>query len=286
MSSTASPSGSATAPASSGNLGPGFDVLALALELRCRVTATPADDWSIHQDGTTYVPESGDMVVQAAKAAVGTPMHLEIENAIPRSRGLGSSSAVTTAAAAAAARADGREPSSADLFAIVAGLEGHGDNAAAAVYGGLVAVAGEQILHLAVSPELRIVVGIPNSKLSTDHARSVLSDEVDRWAASRNLARLAFLIEGLRIGDLEVLGGAAGDELHELPRRHLSPITSELMEAARAAGAGHAAWSGAGPTAIAFTSIEVCADVEAALADVLGGAGEVRCLDVASEGWR
>ena len=58
------------------------------------------------------------------------------------------------------------------------------------------------------------------------------------------------------------------------------------MEAARAAGAGHAAWSGAGPTAIAFTSIEVCADVEAALADVLGGAGEVRCLDVASEGWR
>ena len=58
------------------------------------------------------------------------------------------------------------------------------------------------------------------------------------------------------------------------------------MESARAAGAGHAAWSGAGPTAIAFTSVEACADVEAALADVLGGAGEVRCLDVASEGWR
>jgi homoserine kinase len=286
MSSPAPPSGTATAPASSGNLGPGFDVLALALELRCRVTATRADDWSIHQDGITYVPEAGDMVVRAAEAAAGSPMHLEIDNAIPRSRGLGSSSAVTTAAAAAAVRAAGREPSSADLFEIVAALEGHGDNAAAAVYGGLVAVAGEQILQLGVSPQLRIVVGIPNSKLSTDHARSVLSDEVDRWAASRNLARVAFLVEGLRTGALDVLAGAGGDELHELPRQHLSPITAELMDAARAAGAGHAAWSGAGPTAIAFASVELCGKVEAAFADVLGGAGEVRCLDVATEGWR
>lgn len=275
----------ASAPASSGNLGPGFDVLAMALELRCRVEAVPADAWIIHQDGSSYEPSSDDMVRRAVEAAVDQPMELLIVNDIPRSRGLGSSSAVTTAAAAAALRAVGQIPDSALLFDVVAALEGHADNAAAAVYGGLVVVSGDTWRRFEISPKLEVIVGIPDARLRTSEARSVLSAEVSRWAAARNLGRLAFLLEGLRSADPDALEAAAGDELHELPRQHLSPITAELMDAARRAGALHAAWSGAGPTAIAFATADGVDSVIVAMEETLGGQGTVRRLDVATEGW-
>jgi homoserine kinase len=278
--------GVATAPASSGNLGPGFDVLALALELRCVVKAELSDTWIIAEAGQVYEPAAGDLVVRAVEAAVGRPMRLEIDNAIPRARGLGSSSAVTAAAAAAAVRATGAEPDASRLFAIVADLEGHADNAAAAVYGGFVAASDDHIRRLEVHEDLRFVVGIPDTKLRTDEARAVLDAQVDRFAAARNLARLAFLIEGVRTADPATLAAAAGDELHEAPRHHLSPLTGKLMDAARGAGALHAAWSGAGPTAIAVTLAERCDGVESAMAALLGDEGEVRCLDVAVDGWR
>jgi homoserine kinase len=275
----------ASAPASSGNLGPGFDVVALALELRCCVEAAPADAWIIHQDGSSYEPGSDDIVRRAVEAAVDQPMELSIVNDIPRSRGLGSSSAVTTAAAAAAMRAVGVAPDSPGLFEIVAALEGHGDNAAAAVYGGLVVVSGAAWRRFEISPELTVIVGIPDARLRTSEARSVLSPEVSRWAAARNLGRLAFLLEGLRCGDPAVLEAAAGDELHEVPRQHLSPVTAELMEAARRGGALHAAWSGAGPTAIAFATADAVDSVAASMTQALDGQGTVRQLDVASQGW-
>jgi len=278
-------SGVATAPASSGNLGPGFDVLALALELRCSVKATPTATWQVIERGGEYEPPPHDLVRRAAQAAAERPFRLEIENRIPRARGLGSSSAVTAATAAAAIRAMGREPDSARLFEIVNELEGHGDNAAAAVYGGLVLVAGHEIRHLDVHDELRMVVGIPESRLKTDEARAALPPEVDRWAATRSLARLGFLIEGLRTGDRDALGVAGGDEMHEAPRAKLSPITGELIDASRDAGAFHAAWSGAGPTVIAFVDEAGCDAVEQAMHSVLGANGDVRCLDVASHGW-
>ncbi len=260
-------------------------MLALALELRCRVEAVPADAWIIHQDGSSYEPSGDDMVRRAVEAAVDQPMELSIVNDIPRSRGLGSSSAVTTAAAAAAVRAVGRTPDSALLFDIVAALEGHADNAAAAVYGGLVVVSEDTWRRFEISPKLEVIVGIPDARLRTSEARSVLSAEVSRWAAARNLGRLAFLLEGLRSADPDALDAAAGDELHELPRQHLSPITAELMDAARRAGALHAAWSGAGPTAIAFATADGVDSVIVAMEETLGGQGTVRRLDVATEGW-
>lgn len=276
----------ATAPASSGNLGPGFDVLALALELRCTVKATPTATWQVIERGGEYEPGPTDLVRRAAQAAAQRPFRLEIDNLIPRARGLGSSSAVAAATAAAALRAMGLEPDSTRLFEIVAELEGHGDNAAAAVYGGLVLVADRRdIRHLEIHPALRMVVGIPEARLKTDEARAALPPEVDRWAATRNLARLGFLIEGLRTGDRDALGVAGGDELHEAPRADLSPVTGKLMVAAREAGAFHAAWSGAGPTAIAFVDETGCEAVEHAMHSILGSNGEVRCLDVASRGW-
>ncbi len=193
---------------------------------------------------------------------------------------------MVVAAAAAAVRATAAEPSSAQLFDMAAEVEGHADNAAAAVFGGFVAVAGRDVRHLDMHPDLRVVVGVPDSPLSTADARAALPAEVPRGAAARSLARIAFLIEGIRTGDPAVLASAGGDEMHEQPRHSLSPVTGEMMQAARQAGAYHAAWSGAGPSALALAPEPACDGVQQAMEKVLDGTGEVVCLDVDYDGWR
>ncbi len=279
--------GIATAPASSGNLGPGFDVLALALDLRCRCEAEPADGWEIRERGERYEPNQSDLVVRAVVGAIGArPMRLVIENAIPRSRGLGSSSAVATAAAAAALLAMGDTPTDEGLFALVAELEGHPDNAAAAVYGGLVIARDGVVRRLPMADSLIVVAGIPGSRLSTHEARAALPETVDHTVAARSVGRVAMVIDGLRTGDADAFRAASGDELHEAPRMPLSPVTGDLMRAARDAGALHAAWSGAGPTALAFVTAATCDAVVASMERELDEGGEVRILDVAHDGWR
>lgn len=275
--------GSATAPASSANLGPGFDCLGLALELRCVVTATPSDEWVIDELGRSFEPDPSDYVRRAVQDAVGGPVRLAISNEIPRSRGLGSSAAVMVASAAAAIRMKGGEPQPEDLFNLVATIEGHGDNAAAAVYGGLVAVADGAVRALELSPDLSFVFGIPDEPLKTREARHALPADIDRLGAARNVARVAFLIEGLRTGDAAPFARTGGDEIHERYRGPLSPITGSLMEAAKRAGALHAAWSGAGPTALAV--VHDPAPVIAAMEGVLGDRGRAVTLDVAKTGW-
>jgi homoserine kinase len=273
----------ASAPGSSANLGPGFDCLGLALELRCLVTVTLSDQWVVRELGRSFEPKPSDVVRRVVDDAIGRPVHLDIVNDVPRSRGLGSSSAVMVAAAAAALRAVDREPESEELFRMVARIEGHGDNAGAAVYGGLIAVADGGLRHLEVSPDLTFVFGIPDEPLKTRHARHALPKEIDRRAAARNVARVTFLIEGLRTGDAAPFAHAGGDEIHEVYRDPLSPITARLMNAARSAGALHAAWSGAGPTAIAIAHDP--APVVAAMGEVLGDRGRAIILDVAKTGW-
>ena len=280
-------SGRATAPASSGNLGPGFDCLALALELRCAVTAEPADDWILVEKGVTSLGRETDLVVRAVRMTVDRTMRLEIDNEIPRSRGLGSSSAVTTAAAVASMRALGVPVDPDRLSEVITELEGHADNAAAAVFGGMVlADAFGNCRHLELSSELRVVAAVPDYHLSTREARAVLPREISLGAAARNLARVGFLIEGLRTADPASLAAAGGDEVHEVPRRELSPLTGALMEVARSAGALHAAWSGAGPSAIAFCPAGAVGDVIEALEAHLDGRGHVVQLEVAIDGYR
>jgi homoserine kinase len=231
-----------------------------------------------------FEPRPADYVRRVAADAIGRPVRLVIDNAVPRSRGLGSSAAVMTATAAAAIRATGREPTSEELYDLVTAIEGHGDNAGAAVFGGLVAVAGGTLRHLELSPGLSFVFGVPHERLKTREARHALPADIPRAAAARNVARMAFVVEGLRTGDPAAFAAAGGDEIHEVYRNPLSPITAQMMKAARAAGALHAAWSGAGPTAVAITTEPE--KVAAALGEVLGDRGRVMGLDVAQDGWR
>lgn len=277
--------GAASAPGSSANLGPGFDVLAIAWEIRCRATLTRSNAWRVRQDGEEWTPRDGEFVKRAAQAGGAGPFLIEIENDVPRSRGLGSSSAVATAVAAAAFRSRGVEPTNEELFAIVRGLEGHGDNAAAAVYGGLVMVDGVSHVALELAPQLRFFGAVPAEALKTAEARAALSEHVSRRATVRSLSRFGFLLLGLQTGDASLLALARGDELHEEPRAALSPITRDLVEAALSAGALHASWSGAGPTALAIVAGGSQRPVVDALEFVLRGSGRVTELEVATTGW-
>lgn len=246
----------ASAPGSSANLGPGYDTLALAWELRCRVVAEPADAWSITHVGREQLdPGAPDAVLFAAQRAVGVgkPLKLEVDNEVPVGKGLGSSAAALAAGAAAAWLAIDGATDHRDVFDLVSEVEDHGDNAAAAVYGGLAAVdaAGDPI-PLEIHPSFIGVALVPNHVLPTTEARQVLPNDIARPAVVRSMGRMIALIEGLREGDPELLGRATGDELHEAPRRLLHPRAEELIDVARSAGAAHASWSGAGPAVIAI----------------------------------
>lgn len=276
--------GSASAPASSANLGPGFDTLGLALALRCTATVELADAMTISENGSTRRLAAGDMIAQAVILAIDRPAHVTLENGVPRARGMGSSSAVVASVAGAALKAAQDDAGAARVYEIVTHLEGHSDNAAAAVFGGFVAVADGGVKRLDLHPSIRIVVAIPSDPLRTAEARAALSGSVPRDVVCRSLSRIAFLIEGLRDANPEVLKHAAGDELHEAPRASLSPVTGELISAALRGGALHAGWSGAGPTAIAFATSQSQGRVIGAMSGVLGTRGDVLTLDVDYDG--
>jgi len=264
----------ASAPASSANLGPGFDVVALALDIRCEVEAVGADSWSITSDGEAV----DDHTAAFVRAVAGsTPKAISIHSDIPMARGLGSSAALRVAVAAAAMSVDtGKEPDLDHLMELVVEAEGHADNAAAAIFGGLTFVDVEGSVHrLGVHPGIEVVVAVPSAPLPTDESRAALPETVSHQMAVRTAARMAALIEGLRTGDPEVLSAAGGDELHEEPRSRLAPMAGDLIAVALAAGAFHACWSGAGPSVLAFVSETASDSVWEAFADVLGDEGEV-----------
>lgn len=249
----------ASAPASAANLGPGFDVLALALELRCEVRAAPADRWGVRHVGPEVPRDPIDTVLAAAQQAVGeaTPLALEVDNRIPIGRGLGSSAAAAAAGAAAAWRATGLPLDLVHLFDLVAKMEEHPDNAAAAVYGGLVLCPPDgKVRQLQLHSSLLPLMAVPPEPLPTSEAREALRDFVPRAVAVRSLGRMGALVAGLVTGDEELLAGAADDEMHEAPRNGLRPEVRYCMEAARAAGASHVCWSGAGPAVLALVRAE------------------------------
>ena len=276
--------GEASAPGSSGNLGPGFDSLALAIALRCTATAEPSDTMTISEHGSTSRLDADDMIYRAVEMAVDRPMHVTLSNEIPRARGLWSSGAVTASVAAAAMKSIGDDGGRAKVFRISNELEGHADNPAASVFGGFVAATATGIKQMKLHDSLKLVAGIPDAKLRTSDARMVLPDSVPLDTVARTISRLSFLISGLADGDLDALQQAGGDEIHEGPRADLSPVSGELMEAARSAGAAHVCWSGAGPTVLAFTTTASRGRVIGAMGGVLGMNGEVLALRPDYEG--
>ncbi|NQV06721.1 hypothetical protein HQ535_09225 [bacterium] len=267
----------ADAPASSANLGPGFDVLGLAFEIRCRVTVEPAAEWTIISAGAP-APRGGVERVTAMAAQIAPdagPFHVEIDSDVPIGVGLGSSACLVVAAGAAFAASLGMPEDLPGLLKAGAAVEGHADNVAAAVHGGLVAVAPTgAVLQASISEHLIGLLAVPSDPLPTEAARGALSLEIDLPVVGRTVGRALFLMEGLRTGNPGLLAEAAGDEVHEERRDVLSPLTGRLVGAARQAGALHSARSGAGPSALAFVDVAGAARVRAAwnaILDEVGG---------------
>ena len=285
---------SVTVPATTANLGPGFDSIGMALELRDRiiVRATAGETRvTVRGEGQqTAVLGEDHLVVRAIRVAleyVGAPqigIDLTCHNSIPHSRGLGSS-ASAVAAGIAAVRAMISEPESLDddaIFRLVTDFEGHPDNAAPAVYGGAQLTwmdeEGPHTIPLPVHESIQPYVMIPPTESLTATTRAVLPRTIAHSDAVFNLQRSALLVEALRTG--EHLLPATDDRLHQPYRREVMPQTAELIDSLRRSGIP-AALSGAGPTVFAFIS------VPEQLATALSQHGwTVRALPVATEGVR
>lgn len=259
-------SATASAPATTANLGPGYDCIALALQLRCEVSAEPADRWTVTHLGPERPPaDSDDCVLAAAQRIAGGPLALIVTNEIPIGKGLGSSAAALVAGAAAAQAAGVGESDFDEVYRVAVALEGHADQVAAVMKGGLVLItAGERPIGLPIHSSIRVLVAVPDETLPTHQARTVIDQVQPLDTVVRSLARMSALTAGLVSGDRELLTHAGGDEIHEAPRASLSPIVTELIRAAVGAGAWHAARSGAGPSVVAFCSEKEVSGVVAA----------------------
>lgn len=255
-----------TVPASSANLGPGFDAFAVAIDLALEAWVMPRGERRVaaEGEGAAELPADDDNLVWRAFAAYcgafGTPVpdvSLGTRNAIPLERGLGSSAAAAVAGVAlarACAGAGGRDAGGrdTDLVELAAAIEGHPDNAAAAVLGGLVVCHDGSARRLEPSARLRPVLCVPVARQSTAVARALLPAHVAHAEAAANGARAAAVLAGLA-GALAWDPRAMVDVLHEPARFAAMPDTAALVSALRAAGIG-ACLSGAGPTVLAIVT--------------------------------
>lgn len=263
-----------TVPATSANLGPGYDTLGLALALRDELTGevvaagagdgTPGLEVVVEGEGADGVPlDESHLVVRAMRTAfeqmgLAQPdLRLHCRNVLPHSRGLGSSSAAIVGglALARALVLDGAHRiDDADLFALAAKLEGHPDNVAPATFGGFTVSGVEAGTFFAVPAPVvegtSVVVFVPPDPVSTEVARGLLPSTVPHAEAAANAARAALLVVALgRRPDL--LPAATRDYLHQDYRASAMPASAELVRALRADGVA-AVISGAGPTVLAF----------------------------------
>ena len=249
----------AKAPASSANLGPGFDTLALALGLYVEVEVDEAESFSLTAEGEgADLP--GDESHLAARVVIGVVGHsrlsIRVRSEIPVGRGLGSSAALAAAAAAAAG--------STDPLAVAAEVDGHPENAAASVAGGLV-TATTIDGHAVVSPldldaDLAFVVLIPDRLLPTKEARAALPSEVSHRDAAFNLGRMGLLVSGLADA-ARLRPEATEDRLHQNQRAPLYPEAAPMMAGLLEAGALASCWSGAGPTLLGICRRAAAAEV-------------------------
>jgi homoserine kinase len=250
-------------PATSANLGPGFDALALALELFLEIEAVPASRFSIQASGRN--PEiCGELennllfatyrgVLEAERRQV-TPLAVRMRNGIPLGMGCGSSAAVRVAGVALAAHFGSLSWSSSRIVEVASRLEGHPDNVAACWYGGLTIVAGgnERLSTLSISPpsDWRALLVLPEIPVSTAKSRSVLPASYSRADAVKNVQNVALLTAAFASRRADLLAQATGDALHQPYRMEICPLLPLLLPLSGRSGILSVTLSGAGPAVL------------------------------------
>jgi homoserine kinase len=287
-------------PASAANLGPGFDALALALSLHNEVVAEEAEGVTVTIEGEgrdTLARGPRNVVARGVQRAYETAGHpfrgvrLECVNRIPLARGLGSSAAAWVSGLVAGNTLLGGPLDARRLLSLAAEAEGHPDNVAAALLGGLtVSCAGPDgvsAVSLPVPGALRWVSLIPDITSSTADARAVLPPSVPRQDAVFNVQRVALLLAGLQASRPDLIRVALDDRLHQPYRLALFPWMPEVAAAAREAGAVGCVLSGAGPSLLALvadgerTAARVARAMEEALRRTgIGGTARALAVDV------
>ena len=272
-------------PATSANLGAGYDCLGVALGLVNRVEVE-VRGWSrgeieltVDGEGAGELPaDRSNRCVLGIEAALrevrgeipeGVGWRIEMRNEIPLSRGLGSSAAATVAGLVAGNSLLGEPLTSADLLRLATAIEGHPDNAAAALLGGFTVCAltddGIESMRFDAPRDLRAVLFIPEVRLATDDMRAALPAKVPLEDAVANLSRVAIGVAGIAMGRFDLLRVLTVDRLHEQYRAKAYPQLTQLIAGARRAGAIGACLSGAGSTILAFSdSVRTITRIEAA----------------------
>jgi homoserine kinase len=272
----------ARVPASSANLGPGFDALGMALTLYAEIGTgeEPPAESSRSRGRARAVGETHPADIAFRHAGGRGP--LWVRSPIPAGRGLGFSGAMRVGGLVAAwSQRNGAEPEAfaaarADLLALAIDLEGHADNIAASLYGGVVATAAGRAVPVPLAFEPAVVTWVPSFTTSTEKSRSALPHKVAFADAVFNIGRTALLVAALANGDVDALASATADRLHQDVRLVSSPLSHDALAAGLEAGAWCGWLSGSGPT----VALLCAPDHADAVAASLPGEGRTSVLGV------
>jgi homoserine kinase len=253
-------------PATSANLGPGFDAMALALDLFLEIEAAPAPLFSISATGRNQnicAKLTGNLLIETYKAVLAAshrqvvPLQIHMRNGIPVGMGCGSSAAVRLAAVALASAFGGMDWDGARIVAEAARIEGHPDNVAACWHGGLtIAAKAEEdlgIVSIAPPPHWHALLVLPQTPVATAKARSVLPQSYSRQDVVMSLQCVALLTAAFALGRADLLRLATRDRLHQPYRMELCPLLPALLPLAGNHGVMSVTLSGAGPAVLLLT---------------------------------
>ncbi len=245
-------------PASSANLGPGFDAFAAAVAFHLELEVEETGTFAVATELDVPRDRSNLLVRAFERLAPADAFSFRVRSTIPMSGGLGSSAAAVVAGLAAA---DHLFELDADLLALAGEIEGHPDNVAAALHGGFVVVADGVATPFDPPAALEALVVVPGEPVQTSAARAALPEVVPMADAVFNTAHGALLMLGLARGDLELVARGLADRLHQPHRASLYPRSAQLVADAAGLGALGATISGAGPTVLVWTHVEATAAV-------------------------
>jgi homoserine kinase len=276
-------------PASSANLGPGYDVLAAALSLQLELEVEETGRFSVEAKKLEVPLDRSNLCVRAfewLRPADGIAFRIRSE--IPLAAGLGSSAAAIVAGLLAADHLYELAMEREDLLSHAAEVEGHPDNVAAALYGGFVVCSnsGGAVTATRLDPPQGVegVLVIPAEQVTTEQAREALPSEVPIADAVANVAAVSDLIVGIQRSDLTLIGRGLTDRLHQPHRAHLYPRSMELVAAAPRLGAIGATISGAGPSVLVWSFWQSTGKVVEALRKQVSDWAEVRRVPFSSTG--